>query len=148
METVLDQLGQLVVKALPTFFLVLVLHWYLKLVLYRPLDRVLEARRQATDGARQEAHQYLRLAEERASEYERRIQAIRDELASEAEQMRRRWRQQQAEALMEARRKADATIREAKRAIQQDLEAARLGLEAEADALAETIVELVLRRAS
>ena len=148
METVLDQLGRLLVKALPTFFLVIGLHVYLKYVLYRRLDQVLEARREATEGNRQKAHQYLALAEQRASEYERRLQVVQQELADQAEQMRRSWRQRQAEVLSEARRRADASIREAKETIRKDAETARIELEAQADALAETIAELVLRRAS
>jgi F-type H+-transporting ATPase subunit b len=48
MDAILNALGGLLLKALPTFFLVLLLHFYLKLVFYRPLEKVLSARHQAT----------------------------------------------------------------------------------------------------
>ena len=36
MDAVLNSLGELLVKALPTFILLLLLHFYLKWVFYRP----------------------------------------------------------------------------------------------------------------
>ncbi len=53
MDAILNPLGGLLLRALPTFLLVLVLHFYLKRVFFAPLDKVLEARRQATEGARE-----------------------------------------------------------------------------------------------
>ena len=50
MDATINALGQLLVQALPTFFIVLVLHFYLKQTFFKPLSRVLAERREATQG--------------------------------------------------------------------------------------------------
>jgi len=42
MEQMLHSAGALLIQALPTFFVVVLLHWYLKSTLFQPLEKVLE----------------------------------------------------------------------------------------------------------
>jgi F-type H+-transporting ATPase subunit b len=44
MEEILSQLGQLLLRAVPTFVLVVVLHFYLKYMFFKPLHKVLHER--------------------------------------------------------------------------------------------------------
>ena len=55
MESTLHDLGQLLLKAIPTVFLLLVVHFYLKKMFFRPMADVLAKRRAATEGLRESA---------------------------------------------------------------------------------------------
>ena len=146
MENLLDALGKLIVKALPTAFLVILLHLFLKRTLYRPLEGVLAQREEATEGARQAAQAAVEKAEEIAARYEGALREARSEIFREQEAARARMRAQQKSALDEARRRADEMVREAKTQIEQEKQTARRELEAESDALAEEIVVALLER--
>ena len=52
MDATLHALGEILLKAVPTVLLVVVLHFYLKYVFFKPLKKVLEERYNATEGAR------------------------------------------------------------------------------------------------
>ena len=146
MENLLDALGQLIVKALPTTFLVILLHLFLKRTFYGPLEGVLEEREKATAGARSAAQAAMEKADEIAARYEAALRDARSEIFREQEAARARMRAQQKAALDEARRRADQMVREAKAEIEQEKRTAKSELEAESDALAEEIVEALLER--
>jgi F-type H+-transporting ATPase subunit b len=133
MEETLHALGGLLLKALPTFILVVVLHFYLKRVFFRPMDKVLHARHEATEGAR-------RLAE--ASEAG--IRAARSDMYKEQEENRRKWRQEQAGAVKEARGKTGQMVKEAKAQLAVEVADAKEALAAESDRLAGKIAESIL----
>lgn len=144
MEATLHALGGLLIKAIPTFLLVLLLHFYLKAVFFRPMAKVLEERRQATEGTRRKADELLARAAARAAEYEEAIRAVRLELFREQEAARERRRQEHAAAVQAAREQARRTVSEAQRQIQAELAAARAALEARSRTLAQEIAELLL----
>ena len=48
MEATLHSLGEIVLRGLPTFLLLVLLHFYLKRTFFAPLDKVLAARYEAT----------------------------------------------------------------------------------------------------
>jgi hypothetical protein len=50
MDATLHALGEILLKALPTFFLVTLLFVYLKIMFFRPLEKVLKARYDAESG--------------------------------------------------------------------------------------------------
>jgi len=133
-------------KALPTFALLILLHFYLKRVFYKPLDRLLRQRWEATEGTRKRAEEGLAEAARKAGEYEEAIRTARDDIYREQEELRREWRRQQAAALEDARRRADGLIKEAKAGLAGEAETARRALEGDSEALAEQIANAVLER--
>ena len=145
MEATLQALGQILLQALPTFFLVLFLHFFLKAVFFNPLGKILHDRKQATEGARQQAEASLQRAQEKAAAYEESLRAARNELYKEQEAQRRTWRDEQAARIAEARRKSDDALKAAKAEIAKESEAVRASLEADSEALAIQIAESVLR---
>jgi len=145
MDAILNPLGGLLLRALPTFLLVLVLHFYLKRVFFAPLDKVLEARRQATEGARNAAHKSLETASRKASEYEAAIRAARGEMYKEQERTRRDWRQQQASAIEESRRNASEMVKQARVQLAAEAADAKQSLATESELLAGAITESILR---
>ena len=64
MEATFQALGQILLKAVPTFVLVFVLYLYLARMFFRPLEEVLKRRYEATEGARKLADESLAKAAE------------------------------------------------------------------------------------
>jgi F-type H+-transporting ATPase subunit b len=148
MDQTLKALGGILLNALPTLFLVLFLHFYLKRVFFRPLERVLDRRRQATEGARQAAEDGRKAAERKAAEYEAAIRDARSEIYKEQDKLRRSLRDEQAANVAQAREKAGSMLDEARAQLAADADAARWTLDSESEALSELITERILSRSS
>ena len=146
MESTLNALGGILLRALPTFFLVLFLHFYLKRVFFGPLDKILKQRYDATEGARKAAESSFARAETKAAEYESAMRAARSDVYREQEKVRLQWREEQAAKSSDARAKADAMIKEAQASIAAQVEEARRTLRSQSESLAEEIANSVLRR--
>jgi F-type H+-transporting ATPase subunit b len=144
MESVLASLGALLVRALPTFFLVLLLHFYLKAMFFKPLEAALKERKAATTGVKKLAEEALANAERKAAEYEEKLRQSRSEMYKEQETMRTQWRDEQAAAVADARRSVESMIAEARRRIEREQSEAKASLESRSDALAEQIAQSVL----
>ena len=146
MDATIQALGEILLKALPTFFLVLVLHFYLRRVFFSPLEKVLKSREEATEGARRQAALSLEMAEKKAAEYEESLRHARTEVYKEQEQHRKQWRDEQAALVEDARRKASAMVEDARNQIESEAAAARISLEKQAESLAEEISTAILDR--
>ena len=144
MESVLAQLGALLLRALPTFFILLLLHFYLKAMFFKPLEKALAERKAATGGTRDAADAALRAAELKAKEYEDKLRDARSQIFHEQERTRNQWRDDQSQALTAIRTKVDAQIREARERIATAQETAKASLRTESDALAEQIAQNLL----
>jgi len=144
MESVVSALGELMLRAVPTFLILLLLHYYLKAVFYKPMDRALTARKQATAGVKKLAEESLRKAESKSAEYEEALRAARGSLYKEQEEKRAGWRAEQTAALASMRENVDSLVRDARRRLATEKEAAKATLSAESEALAEQIVRAVL----
>ncbi len=145
MDAILNALGGLLLRALPTFFLLLLLHFYLKFVFFRPLDKVLEARRSATEGARERARSSLDAASAKSAEYEAALRAARSEIYKEQEETRRKWREEQARALEDTRRSASEQVKQARAQIAEQAAQATQSLAGESERLAGEIAGAILR---
>jgi F-type H+-transporting ATPase subunit b len=144
MDEVLRSLGGLLLKAIPTFLLIVLLHLYLKRMFFRPMARVIEERYQATEGARKAAEERLAKAAGKAAEYEASLRAARGEIYREQEELRQGLRQDQARAIAEARQSAGAGAKEASRQLAAELETARQSLALQTESLASQIADSVL----
>ena len=145
MDLILRQLGELLLKAVPTFLLVLLLHFYLKFVFFKPLEKVLQRRYDATEGARKLAEEALRDAEAKTAQYEAAMRAARSEIYQAQEQTHKQLEEREAAELASVRKQADESVQQAKAALAMDVEAAKTGLARESDALANQIVASILR---
>ena len=63
----LHDVGQVALRAIPTIVLVIFLYFYLKSMLFKPLQEVLGRRREATDGARKRAQEAIERAEKKVN---------------------------------------------------------------------------------
>lgn len=146
MDEVLRSLGGLLLNAIPTFLLIIVLHFYLKRVYFRPMARVLSERYDATEGARKLAEESLQKAAAKATEYETALRAARTEIYHEQEEFRQALRQDHERAVQDARQRAEAMVKAASRDLAAELENAKRSLAGRTESLANDIVETVLHR--
>jgi F-type H+-transporting ATPase subunit b len=144
MEETLRQLGGILLRAVPTFILVVLLHLYLKYIFFKPLERVLRQRYDATEGARKLAEESIARASQKASEYEAALRAARAETYKEMELLRRKLQDDRAASVKEARAQADAAVTQAKAALSAEVEALKKSLGSESDALADRIATKIL----
>ncbi len=144
MDETLKALGELLLKAVPTFLLLILLHFYLKYVFFRPLEKVLQQRSALTEGARKSAESSLETASRKTSEYEAALRDVRSEMHREQEAARSRLREEQNAAIEQAREQAEAMVSEARLRLAEDSAAARLALKGESEALAAKITAAIL----
>jgi F-type H+-transporting ATPase subunit b len=114
---------------------------------HKPLRRVLDERRSKTEGAVEKSKADIAAAEARTSEYEQRLREARAAIFRSQEANRQAAMQARANAVNEARRKAQGQVQAAKADIESDRAAAEQGLQAEAATLAREIVRRVLEPA-
>ena len=146
MEATLAALGAILLKAIPTFLLVVFLFLYLKSVFFKPMEKILKARFDATEGARLSAQESLKRAEAKAAEYEAALRAARVKMYAENEKARKQLQEERAAAIKQARTHSDAQIAAAKESLEAETALLRARLEGDADELSEAITTAVLRR--
>jgi F-type H+-transporting ATPase subunit b len=146
MEATLQALGALLLKAIPTIVLLLVVFLYLKWMFFRPLEKVLAERRQATQGTRQRAEALLAKASEKAATVEAELRAAREAVYQQQEEERRKWIAEQTAQVDQARQNAREVIQQARQQLEQDTAAAKRELAATAETLADQIAGRLLER--
>src|SRR3984893_14968080 len=144
MQETLQALGGILLNAIPTIILLIVLHFYLKAVLFGPLDRVLKERRKLTEGARELAEASLAAATRKADVYEAKLREARAAVYKQQEEIRKRWLEEQAQQVAEARARSESAVKAAREAIAEDAAAARKTLQDTTAVVADQIVATVL----
>ena len=141
----LQALGGILLRAVPTFLLVVLLHFYLKGVFFKPLRKVLRQRYEATEGARKLAAESLERAAAKTAEYATAMRAARTEIYQAQEQAHKRLQEGEWTELTAARRRAEEAVAKAKAELSSDVEAAKAGLARDSELLANQITESILR---
>lgn len=144
MESIVQALGVILWKALPTFFLVVLLHFYLKYMFFGPLEKVLHRRYEVSEGARIAAEGSLQRAAAKTEEYESALRAAKAEVFQAQEAAHRDLQRQHEAAIQKARADAEAAIRKAKAELRGDADAAKQTLRGDSDGLADQIADLIL----
>jgi len=144
MDQTLQQLGELLLGAVPTVILLTLLYVLYKAIVHNPLQRVLAERRSKTEGAVEKSRADIAAAEARTAEYEQRLREARATVFRGQEARRQAALQARSNAVHEARNKAQAQVEAAKKDIEADRAAAEGGLQAEVAALAKEIIRRVL----
>lgn len=148
MEQTLQDLAGILIKAIPTVVLLLILHTFLKAVLFGPTEKMLAERESLTKGARKAAEDSLELAERKTAEYEAKLREAKAEVYKEQEETRKKWLEDQAAQIAEARKSAEATVANAKASIAQEAVAARATLQRTSEGIADQIANTLLGRAA
>ncbi len=147
MDQTLQQLGELLLGAVPTVILLAMLYALYTAIVHKPLRRVLAERRSKTEGAVEKSKADIAAADARTSEYEQKLREARAAVFRAQEARRQAAVQARTNAVNQARTKAQAQVQAAKDDIESDRAAAEKGLQGEAAALAQEIVRRVLQPA-
>ena len=147
MDQTLQQLGELLLGSVPTVILVALLYVLYATIVHKPLRRVLEERRNKTEGAIERSKADIAAADARTSDYEQKLREARAAVFRAQEARRQAAMQARTDAVNQARGKAQAQVQAAKAGIENDRAAAEKGLQGEAAALAREIVRRVLEPA-
>jgi F-type H+-transporting ATPase subunit b len=145
MDKIIHQLGELLLTALPTFLLIFFLNYYLKFVFFKPLEKALKQRYDATEGARKLAEESMQRADAKTAEYEATLRAARSEIYQAQEQAYKELQERIAAQVAETRAQSDAAIKHARAEFAAEVETAKAGLAQDSEALANQIAESILR---
>lgn len=126
--------------------IILVMVWILNKTLYKPINRILEAREKRTRGRMSEAQEILHDVSGKVSNYERQLRQARAEGYALAEQERTAAMQERQGKLNEMRQKLSESIAQEKQTIQTQVAEARMTLDSESLRIAREIGERVLDR--
>jgi len=148
MQEILQQLGALLVDAIPTAVLFIVLVIAYQLLIQGPLTETLKKRRALTLGAMEEAEKAIARAEARTAEYAARLRQARAEAYKLRETRLKQWNAERDSTLDAARKTAAQRVRQAGADLQTESAAARATLQTAAAELARQAVGAVLPAAA
>jgi F-type H+-transporting ATPase subunit b len=146
MDQILHDLGGIVLEGLPTFFLVVILAFFVKFLYLKPLEKVLAERFRLTEGARKAAEESLKNADSKIAQYQEALNDARAEIYKEQAAFLQKLHAEQAELAQAVRAESDARLAAMRLSISKEADAARAGLESQAEALAGQIADAILVR--
>lgn len=148
MGEILNSVGELLLKAVPTIILVTLLYFFLKNMFFSQLVKVLAEREAKTEGARSSAAASLKTADEKMAKFEAAMRDAKGDLYKEQEETRRQWLDEQNDKLKTARSSAEELIAKGRADIAADTEAAKSTLAAQSAELADHIAKSLLESRS
>jgi F-type H+-transporting ATPase subunit b len=145
MDETLRQLGELLLRSIPTIIFFLVVYFGYRIIVHKPLMSVLEERYSRTQGAIEKARADVAAAEAKTSEYEQRLREAKVAVFKTQEARRQLAMNARTEILNQARDQASLKVAEARKGIERDMEVAKAGLQGEVERLATEVIATVLR---
>jgi F-type H+-transporting ATPase subunit b len=144
MQEIIQQLGTLLLGAIPTILLFTVLVLAYQFLVQGPLTATLKERHVRTEGAQAKAHQAIAQAEDMAAEYAERLRQARGEVFKAREARVKQWNAERDAALDAARKEAGQRVSIAKTELETEAAQAKRTIQASAEDLASLVVRKVL----
>jgi F-type H+-transporting ATPase subunit b len=144
MPDLVHQLGELFLGAVPVALIVLIFYLLLRSLFFQPLLKVMGERDARTLGAQQAAEAARAAAAEKIRQYEEARKQARAKVWAEQEGNRKKFMEERAALLKEARAKGTVEVNTAKEVVSQEFGAAKRELEATAAQLSAEIARRVL----
>ena len=144
MQDIFQQIGALLIGAIPTILLFIVLVLAYQFLVQGPLTATLRQRRARTEGALEDAQKAIAQAEARAAEYAAKLREARAEVYKVREQRVKQWNAEREAALDAARKAASRKVSQARGALEAEAAAARQTILGSAADLANQVVLAVL----
>jgi F-type H+-transporting ATPase subunit b len=144
MQEIFQQVGVFLIGSVPTILLFIVLVLAYQFLIQGPLTATLKERRARTEGAVEDAHKAIALAEARAAEYAEKLRQARGEVYKVREQRVKQWNAERDAALDVARKASGVKVGEARAELETEAEAARQNLQATVGDLANQVMRAVL----
>jgi F-type H+-transporting ATPase subunit b len=144
MDETLHQLEGLLLGSVPTIFLFLLIVILYRSLVYGPLTRTLNERRERTEGAIEQANAAMAAAAAKAQEYEAQLRAARSRIFHARQVKQQQWARERDNAIAEAHAAAQRQVEDAKSALQVQTEAGHRTIEDSIDELAKDILAAIL----
>jgi F-type H+-transporting ATPase subunit b len=144
MSDLLQQLGGLVLGAVPTMLLFLVTLAAYRFLVHTPLTKVLQERYSKTQGAIENAAAAIAAAEHKTTEYEERLRAARAEILRDLHEHLEKVRMESEVALAQARAAAQEKVVSAMGSIEDSMQVARQELDGLVGELSAEILKRIL----
>jgi F-type H+-transporting ATPase subunit b len=144
MQEIFQQVGALLVGAIPTALLFIVLVLAYQFLIQGPLTETLKKRRALTLGAMEDARKAIAQAETRTAEYAEKLRLARADAYKIREQRVKQWTTERDTALDAARKASGSKVSQAKAEVDAEAAQARLAIQAASADLASQAVRAVL----
>jgi F-type H+-transporting ATPase subunit b len=144
MQDIFQQIGALLIGAIPTILLFIVLVLAYQFLVQGPLTATLRQRRARTEGALEDAQKAIAQAEARAAEYAAKLREARAEVYKVREQRVKQWNAEREAALDAARKTSGLRVNQSRAELEAEAAAARKVIQASAADLANQVVLAVL----
>ncbi|HEY1527708.1 MAG TPA: ATP synthase F0 subunit B [Candidatus Angelobacter sp.] len=148
MDAILRQIGELLISSIPTIISLLIVWTSYYFLVHKKLHQVLEQRHALTQGAIERAQQEIARAEARTAEYEQKVREARAEIYKTQQSGRQQIMDARTAALAEARKQAGDKVKEARASVAATVTTSKAALREQADALADKVIESVLKPAT
>ncbi len=148
MDKTLHDLGGIVLEGLPTFFLLIVLAFFVKFLYLKPLEKVLAERFRLTEGARKAAEESLKNADSKVAEYEEALSKARADIYKQQAEYLGKLHAEQAAAIQKVRIDSEERMAAIKESLNIEADAARDQLAAQSETLAAQIADAILGKAA
>jgi F0F1-type ATP synthase membrane subunit b/b' len=145
MQTIVRQLGELFLQAVPTVLIILLFYFILRAIFFKPLLAVMAEREARTVGAQKASEAAQAAAAEKVKQYQEALRLARGQVYAEQEAARKKLLDERAAQIKEARMKASGEVNAAKARIAAELAAARRDVEATVAQLSAEIARRILQ---
>jgi F-type H+-transporting ATPase subunit b len=144
MDQILNELGGLVLGAVPTMILFILLVIAYGLLVRRPLERILTERHARTAGAMEQAKGAMAAAEAETDAYEVKLRRAKAEIFEARERRLKQWAEEREAALEQVRKSAQERVGSARQGIEQSAVEARAHIEVTSSELSSRVLAAVL----
>jgi F-type H+-transporting ATPase subunit b len=145
MDSLVHELGELFLRAVPVAVIVLILYFFLRSLFFKPILKIMAEREARTHGAQKAAEAAQAAAVEKLRQYHEALRQAKAKIYAEQEAERKKVLEERATALKEARNQASADVVSGKQRITTDLEAAKREIDETASQLAVEIANRALQ---
>ena len=145
MPSLVHQIGELFLQAVPVVLIVLVFYVILRALFFKPILAVMAERDVRTLGAQKSAEAAQAAAAEKISQYQEALRHAKAQVYAEQEAERKKLLDERAATLKEARTKASADVSTAKDRVSTELESAKKEIQVTASQLAVEIARRALQ---
>jgi F-type H+-transporting ATPase subunit b len=145
MPSLVHQIGELFLRAVPVAIIVLVFYFVLRALFFKPILAVMAEREARTIGAQKSAEAAQAAAAEKIRQYEQALRQAKAKVYAEQEAERKKLLDERAALLKEARKKASAEVAAAKQRVTGEFETAKKDVDVSASQLAAEIAGRALQ---
>jgi len=145
MPSLVHQIGELFLRAVPVALIVLIFYFILRSLFFKPILAVMAEREARTLGAQKSAEAAQAAAAEKLRQYEEALRHAKAKVYAEQEAERKKLLDERAAVLKDARSKASAEVGKGKERVAGELEAAKKDIERTASQLAAEIARKALQ---